>query len=104
VLPLYEAWANFLPAELDEHVANLKSNKAFWKGKSEQGQPIEKVDIPKFNVSVLRLRGGNRVSATNGSGSQPNTQTQIRKESGTLQRYFIYINSFSDHTICILVG
>ena len=76
VLPLYESWANFLPLELDEHIANLKSNKAFWKGKSEQGQPIEKVNIPKFNVSVLRVRNS-RLSA-----SLPNSLPYNRKVSG----------------------
>lgn len=49
--------------ELDAHIANLKSNKAFWKGKSEEGKPIEKVHIPKFNVSVLRIRGSHRMSS-----------------------------------------
>lgn len=49
--------------ELDNHIANLKSNKAFWKGKSEEGKPIEKVYIPKFNVSVLRVRASHRMSS-----------------------------------------
>ena len=55
---MYEAWRDFLPGDLDDHVANIKSNKAFWKGKSELGQEVEMIPIPKFNSSVLRIRAG----------------------------------------------
>ncbi|KAJ3370551.1 hypothetical protein HDU91_006140 [Kappamyces sp. JEL0680] len=55
VLPLYEAWSQYLVGELDSHIDNLKNNRIFWKSQADSGQPVEKIDIPTYTVSVLRI-------------------------------------------------
>lgn len=83
-MPLYEAWSSFLPDDLDAHLENLKSNKAFWKGKSEQGQPIEKVFIPKFSVSVLRIRGSISTPKVNSSHQRKKSSSVVSSKPPVL--------------------
>lgn len=58
-MPLYEAWNGFLPGDVDAHVANIKSNKAFWKEQSESGNAVVPVEMPKYNLVALRIHPSN---------------------------------------------